>query len=196
MALEQVQFDQRAFRNALGHFPTGVAVVTAHAGALSPVAMTVTSFNAVSLEPPLVLFSIRRDAASLPSLLAADSFGISVLRQDQSALSSRFANGRSEKWAGIEPVRGTTGCPLVGPCLALRVRAVRSPRGRGSPHHHWPRGEFRDCRRGRAADLLSWPLSCHCGRRCRRQRRCHCGQQRRARRLSGCVPNRLAGVSI
>lgn len=118
MAVEQVQFDQRAFRNALGHFPTGVAVVTAHAGALSPVAMTVTSFNAVSLEPPLVLFSIRRDAASLPSLLAADSFGISVLRQDQSALSSRFANGRSEKWAGIEPVRGTTGCPLVGPCLA------------------------------------------------------------------------------
>lgn len=115
-----MQFDQQAFRNALGHFPTGVAVVTAHVRDRSPVpvAMTVTSFNAVSLDPPLVLFSIRRDAASLPHLLAADRFGISVLRQDQSALSSRFADGRSEKWAGIEPIRGATGCPLVGPCLA------------------------------------------------------------------------------
>ncbi|MDT7532131.1 flavin reductase family protein [Sphingobium sp. SA2] len=111
-------FDQRAFRNALGHFPTGVVVVTAETEGRDPIAMTVSSFNAVSLDPPLVLFSVGRTAPSLPALLAARNFGISVLRHDQSDLSSRFAGGRGEKWAGLAPVLGETGCPLIGPCLA------------------------------------------------------------------------------
>jgi flavin reductase (DIM6/NTAB) family NADH-FMN oxidoreductase RutF len=113
-----MQFDQRAFRNALGHFPTGVVVVTALTEGREPIAMTVSSFNAVSLDPPLVLFSIGRAAPSLPALLAAENFGISILRHDQTDLSSRFAGGRGEKWAGIDPVLGETGCPLIGPCLA------------------------------------------------------------------------------
>lgn len=111
-------FDARAFRNALGLFPTGVAVITAPADGHDPVAITVSSFSSVSLDPPLILFSLRRDLPSLPSLLAADSFGVSVLRQEQSELSSRFAGTRGEKWRGIEPVRGATGCPLIGSCLA------------------------------------------------------------------------------
>lgn len=113
-----IAFDQRAFRNALGHFPTGVVVVTAETEDRDPIAMTVSSFNAVSLDPPLVLFSVGRNAASLAALLAAKNFGISVLRDDQSELSCRFAGGRGEKWAGIDPVLGETGCPLIGPCLA------------------------------------------------------------------------------
>jgi flavin reductase (DIM6/NTAB) family NADH-FMN oxidoreductase RutF len=113
-----MKFDQRAFRNALGHFPTGVVVVTALTEGREPIAMTVSSFNAVSLDPPLVLFSIGRAAPSLSALLAAENFGISVLRHDQTDLSSRFAGGRGEKWAGIDPVLGETGCPLIGPCLA------------------------------------------------------------------------------
>lgn len=111
-------FDQRAFRNALGHFPTGVVVVTAQTEGRDPIAITVSSFNAVSLDPPLILFSVGRNAQSLPALLAAKNFGVSVLRADQSDLSSRFAGGRGEKWAGIDPVLGETGCPLIGPCLA------------------------------------------------------------------------------
>lgn len=111
-------FDQRAFRNALGHFPTGVVVVTADTEGGEPIAMTVSSFNAVSLDPPLVLFSVGRTAPSLSALLAARNFGISVLRDDQSELSRRFAGGRGEKWAGIDPRLGQTGCPLIGPCLA------------------------------------------------------------------------------
>ena len=111
-------FDQRSFRDALGHFPTGVVVVTAPNPAGDPVAMTVSSFNAVSLDPPLVLFSVGRQALSLETLLGAEHFGISVLRGDQSELSGRFARARDEKWAGIEPLIGETGCPLVGPCLA------------------------------------------------------------------------------
>jgi flavin reductase (DIM6/NTAB) family NADH-FMN oxidoreductase RutF len=111
-------FDQRAFRNALGHFPTGVVVVTAHAGDQEPVAMTVSSFNAVSLDPPLVLFSIGKTAPSLPILLDAETFGISVLDQSQQHLSRRFSGAMGEKWKGIDPIRGETGCPLIGPCLA------------------------------------------------------------------------------
>jgi len=113
-----MNFDLREFRNALGSFPTGVVVVTAHAQGRDPIAMTVSSFNAVSLDPPLILFSVCRDAPSLSALLAASAFGVSVLRQDQRALSHRFAGGRSDKWEGIEPKLGATGCPLVAPCLA------------------------------------------------------------------------------
>lgn len=111
-------FDARAFRNALGLFPTGVAVVTAPAEGHDPVAITVSSFNSVSLDPPLILFSVRRDLPSLPSLLTANSFGVSLLRQEQSELSSRFAGTRGAKWLGVEPVRGETGCPLIGSSLA------------------------------------------------------------------------------
>jgi flavin reductase (DIM6/NTAB) family NADH-FMN oxidoreductase RutF len=114
-----MEFDQRAFRNALGHFPTGVAVVTASDPNGDPIAMTVSSFNAVSLDPPLVLFSVARSALSLDKLLAAESFGISVLRHDQTELSGRFAHARSPKWSGLEPQVGETGCPLIGPCLAV-----------------------------------------------------------------------------
>jgi flavin reductase (DIM6/NTAB) family NADH-FMN oxidoreductase RutF len=111
-------FDPREFRNALGHFPTGVVVVTAPVDGSEPLAMTVSSFNAVSLEPPLVLFSIARSAPSLAPLLAAPRFAISVLRHDQGDLSTRFAFARDKKWEGLEPVFGETGCPLIGPCLA------------------------------------------------------------------------------
>lgn len=113
-----MKFDRRAFRNALGHFPTGVVIVTAPAPGREPVAMTVSSFNAVSLDPPLVLFSIDRGAPSLPVLLDAPSFGINVLRREQKELSGRFSHAKGSKWDGIEPQLGTTGCPLIKECLA------------------------------------------------------------------------------
>jgi flavin reductase (DIM6/NTAB) family NADH-FMN oxidoreductase RutF len=113
-----MEFDQREFRRALGHFPTGVIVVTAQADGREPVAMTVSSFNSVSLDPPLVLFSVGKNAPSLAALQAASSFGISVLRIDQKHVSSQFAGGRPDKWAGIEPTHGESGCPLIEPCLA------------------------------------------------------------------------------
>ncbi len=113
-----MNFDQRAFRNALGHFATGVTVVTAPHPGDDPVAMTVSSFNAVSLDPPLVLFSVKRTALSLPILLSAEHFAVSVLRGDQSELSARFAHAQGAKWAGLEPRRGSTGCPLAGEGLA------------------------------------------------------------------------------
>lgn len=113
-----MNFDPKAFRNALGHFPTGVVVVTSLAEGREPVAMTVSSFNAVSLDPPLVLFSVSRAAPSLAALLETQTFGVSVLRHDQSDLSNRFSHAKGEKWDGIDPQYGETGCPLIAPCLA------------------------------------------------------------------------------
>ena len=112
-------FDHRTFRDALGHFPTGVVVVTAPMGEkLDPIAMSVSSFNAVSLDPPLVLFSVANGAASLPGLSDAPHYAISVLMKGQQELSSRFARTGSEKWAGLAPSFSDAGCPGIGPCLA------------------------------------------------------------------------------
>jgi flavin reductase (DIM6/NTAB) family NADH-FMN oxidoreductase RutF len=111
-------FDQRAFRNALGRFPTGVVVVTARGATGAPAGMTMSSFNSVSIDPPLVLFSVSRNAPSLQVLRDSASYGISVLSKDQTELSARFAGARGDKWAGTELCEGQTGCPLVQPCLA------------------------------------------------------------------------------
>lgn len=105
--------DPLAFRRTLGQFATGVAIVAAEGpdGALA--GMTMSSFNAVSLDPPLVLFSVARTAHSLPALRAASAYGISVLARHQEDLSNRFARPLSEKWADVDVFRGAGGAPLI-----------------------------------------------------------------------------------
>lgn len=110
--------DQRSFRHALGHFATGVTIVTAPNPTGDPLAITVSSFSALSLDPPLILFSVKQDAYSLPTLTCAKHFAVSVLRGDQSELSSRFSRPLGAKWAGLKPRQGATGCPLPGQGLA------------------------------------------------------------------------------
>lgn len=106
-------FDTRAFRCTLGAFATGVAIVAAEGEDGALVGMTMSSFNAVSLDPPLVLFSVARNALSLPALKTARAYGISVLAQHQQALSGRFARAQGEKWAGVTHLRGAGGAPLI-----------------------------------------------------------------------------------
>src|SRR6187401_3574516 len=84
------QDDLRGFRRALGHFATGVTIITAQwDGHLA--GMTANSFSSVSLDPPLVLWSIAKAAQSLPVFGKADSFAVNVLAADQLDLASRFA---------------------------------------------------------------------------------------------------------
>jgi flavin reductase (DIM6/NTAB) family NADH-FMN oxidoreductase RutF len=111
-------FTPSEFRKALGGFPTGVAVVTARAPDGPLHAMTVSSFNSVSLEPPLVLFSIARTAVSFLVWQGADRWGISVLCETQDGLSTRFAQSGGSKWLGFEPIAGATGVPLIPGALA------------------------------------------------------------------------------
>ncbi len=110
--------DQRAYRDALGCFATGVTVVTTWSAAGRPVGITVNSFNSVSLDPPLVLFCLGRASACLEDLLACGRFAVNVLRDDQTALSRRFASGATDKWRGIDYRVEDGGCPILPEALA------------------------------------------------------------------------------
>lgn len=111
-------FDPLALRRVLGRFATGVAVVTAEGGEAGMVGMTMSSFNSVSLDPPLVLFSVARSALSLPVLRGAPGFGISILGRHQEHLSNRFARPMEDKWSGVEVRRGAHQVPLIEGALA------------------------------------------------------------------------------
>ncbi|TCT06167.1 flavin reductase family protein [Aquabacter spiritensis] len=111
-------FDPRAFRQALGRFATGVAIVTAGTPDGTVVGMTMSSFNSVSLDPPLVLFSVARTAHSLPAMRAATGFGINILAQDQQHLSNRFARALADKWQEVEHRRGGNDAPLLDGAIA------------------------------------------------------------------------------
>ena len=110
-------FTDREFRDALGQFATGVAVVTADVdGTL--LGSTISSFNSVSLSPPLVLFSLARSAQTFELWLQAKHFGVTVLAEHEVELSNRFARGGAEKWTGLSPTRGEHGVPLLRGGLA------------------------------------------------------------------------------
>lgn len=95
--------DRNDFRAALGSFPTGVAVVTADdVDGGSRIGMTITSFNSVSLDPPLVLFSIDKRALSLPALSKAQSYSINILGDQHEHISARFATAKGDKWSTTE----------------------------------------------------------------------------------------------
>ena len=111
-------FTPAEFRKALGVFPTGVAVVAARAPDGLLQGTTVSSFNSVSLDPPLVLFSLARTVLSLSAWQAANAWGISVLHETQDSLSTRFAQSGGGKWLGFEPITGATGVPLIPGALA------------------------------------------------------------------------------
>lgn len=111
--------DPRAFRNTLGRFATGVAIVTAPSGdGEADVGMTISSFNSVSLDPPLLLFSIAKSAHSLAALEKAERIGINILSQAQEALSSRFARAGADKWADCAKAPDAHGAPLIEGALA------------------------------------------------------------------------------
>jgi len=107
------QLDARAFRDALGRFATGIVIVTGKLadGELSGV--TVNSFSAVSIDPPLALFSLQRTTKSGAALLRAKGYGISILRSNQQHLSNQFARASPDRWCSTEWVEGCTGAPFI-----------------------------------------------------------------------------------
>ena len=111
--------DPKSFRQLLGCFPTGVAVVTTCNADGSPAGLTCNSFSSVSLEPPLVLFSLRKASSLLPTFVESGAFAINILSQSQDALSGRFASSRiADKFESVAWRRGPLGTPLVDDCLA------------------------------------------------------------------------------
>jgi flavin reductase (DIM6/NTAB) family NADH-FMN oxidoreductase RutF len=111
------QAEQRRFRDALGRFATGITVVTASTADGSHAGLTVNSFSSVSLDPPLVLWSLSKTAPCFPSFERATHYAVNVLAAGQAALSNRFA-GPGEKFADTAWTPGKSGAPLLEGCLA------------------------------------------------------------------------------
>ena len=111
-------FDPREFRSALGSFATGVTVVTTRDSAGVPIGLTANSFNSVSLEPPMVLWSLALNALSLPAFSEAEHWVVHILGADQEPLSKRFASRGTDKFAGLEYDSGLGGAPLLRGCAA------------------------------------------------------------------------------
>ena len=114
-----MSFSERKFRDALGAFATGVAIVTGRSDAGARLGITVSSFNSVSITPPLVLFSIARQAHSYAAWASLGSYAINILSQQQEEISNRFARPLGDKWSGLTVLDGATGLPILPNALAV-----------------------------------------------------------------------------
>jgi flavin reductase (DIM6/NTAB) family NADH-FMN oxidoreductase RutF len=94
-------------------FATGVTIVTARTPAGVLVGLTANSFNSVSLQPPLVLWSLAQAAGSMAALSTGSHYAIHILAADQKDLAERFASGRADRWRGVAYTDGASGAPLL-----------------------------------------------------------------------------------
>ena len=106
-------FSPREFRDALGAFATGVTIVTARDETGEPVGMTASSFNSVSVDPPLILWSVTKAALSASAFHRAENFVVHVLGSAQVELSNRFARSGEDKFGGITVAENAAGVPLL-----------------------------------------------------------------------------------
>lgn len=111
-------FSALEFRAALGMFATGVTIVTARSASGEPVGLTANSFNSVSLEPPLVLWSLNQRSMSIGTFRAATHYAVNVLAAGQQDLALRFAAPVDDRWAGVDWRPGVAGAPLIEGAVA------------------------------------------------------------------------------
>ena len=111
-------FDSRQFRDALGEFATGVTIICARTGGGRYVGLTANSFNSVSLDPPLVLWSLSGQSASLPAFESAERYSVNVLSAGQSEWAHRFSRPHEDRFAGVGYRMGWADAPLIDGCAA------------------------------------------------------------------------------
>ncbi len=112
------EFDPRAFRQALGSFATGVTIITTRTADGEAMGLTVNSFNSVSLDPPMVLWSLAESYRGYEQFRKATHWAVHVLAADQEELSNRFAGKVEDKFAGLALEDGIEGTPLLPGCAA------------------------------------------------------------------------------
>lgn len=112
-------FDPRALRNAFGRFATGVTIITCLDAEGRAVGLTANSFTSLSMEPPLVLWSLRSASPSVPAFAAASHFTVNVLGEAQLELSRRFASRVDDKFAEGLWAPGLGGAPVLAGCAAV-----------------------------------------------------------------------------
>jgi len=124
-------FEPQAMRAALGRFATGVTIVTCLDAQGQRVGLTVNSFSALSLQPPLVLWSLRRASPSLAAFAGAGHFAVNVLADAQVELSRRFASPQAEKFADGMWRDGEGGAPVLSGCAAVFECELQSQQDAG-----------------------------------------------------------------
>jgi len=113
------------FRRALGHFASGVTVVTSKGEDGVPRGITVSAFSSLSLEPPLVLICIDKKASLHDHLKEGGHFAVNILAEDQELVSRRFASKDADRFEGLGYSEGETGAPVLSGVLAsLECRIV------------------------------------------------------------------------
>jgi flavin reductase (DIM6/NTAB) family NADH-FMN oxidoreductase RutF len=125
--------DPREFRRALGSFATGVTVITTSRPGGEPVGLTANSFSSVSLDPPLVLWSLSLRSPSLQAFEQATHFAVNVLAEDQVNVSRRFATPAPDKFDGVTWHRGLAGLPLLDGTVA-RLECANAARHVSGDH--------------------------------------------------------------
>lgn len=121
--------DGELFKRVLGSFASGVTIVTTQDHGGRPRGMTVSAFSSVSLDPPLVLICIDREAECYPNLQQSGRFAVNILEQGQGDLSRRFATKDVDRFAGVRVRPGATGLPLLEGALGvLECRVVGAHR--------------------------------------------------------------------
>ncbi|WP_242126767.1 flavin reductase family protein [Sphingobium sp. Sx8-8] len=111
-------FDSSTFRRVLGHYPTGVCVVTAAGTDALPTGMVVGSFTSVSLDPPLVAFFPAKTSHSWPLIEQAGKFCVNILASDQQPLCKQFATSGADKFSGVSHRVSTNGSPILDGVVA------------------------------------------------------------------------------
>src|ERR1700692_1904265 len=118
LASDSSVIDPRDFRNALGTYATGVTIITATAADGKPYGLTCNSFASVSLNPPLVLWSLGMFSQALNTFQNASHFSVNVLGASQQALATKFAKSSGDKFAGVEWTPGLGNAPLLAESVA------------------------------------------------------------------------------
>jgi 3-hydroxy-9,10-secoandrosta-1,3,5(10)-triene-9,17-dione monooxygenase reductase component len=127
-------FDARELRTALGGFVSGITVVTCtEQEANRPVGVTVSSFCSLSLDPPMILWCLARDARSTTAFLAADHFAVHVLAADQWHVAEKFATRGAEKFSIVDWEMSANVVPLIGH-YAVRFECRRDAVHEGGDH--------------------------------------------------------------
>ena len=109
--------DAARFRQVLGHFATGVTVVTTASGGV-PAGLAVNSFTSVSLTPPLIAFCVARTSSTWPRIQAAGAFCVNILAEDQEDLCRLFATSSADKFRGVGWRPAESGAPILAEALA------------------------------------------------------------------------------
>ncbi|AZC23918.1 flavin reductase family protein [Pseudomonas sessilinigenes] len=116
MPFPSTAIEPLSFREALGHYASGITVITSHIDG-EPIGFTCQSFYSVSMSPPLVSFSVMSNSASYPKIRQAGRFVVNILSGEQVNISNQFARRGTDKWRGVQWQESPLGNPIIAGSL-------------------------------------------------------------------------------